>query len=114
MAAAAAAVPPPQHAGGAAPNASLLSELQRGRNMLHASQPHEEPAARRPSGGGMADALEQIRAGGVALRHVEQQPGVPARQPSDSIAEILKRKIAHRKALLTMRDEEEGGGSEWD
>ena len=65
-------------------------------------------------GGGMADALAQIRKGSVALRHVEATPRPLTRQPSDSIASVLKRKMAQRKALIQRDEDDDDGAGDWD
>ena len=65
----------------------------------------------------MADALAQIRKGSVALKHVDAAPRKLTRQPSDSIASVLKRKMEQRKALIQRDDDDDDdddGAGDWD
>lgn len=80
---------------------------------VEASAP--KPAAGAHGGGGLQDALAQIRSGAVALRHVEQSTMLkPAREASDSLAAVLKRKMAARRGVLATQGEDEEDGGEWD
>ena len=51
--------------------------------------------------GGLAASLAQIRKGSVALKHVDRAPPEPARQPSGSLASVLRRRLDERKLLLS-------------
>ena len=95
-----------------------MSQIRRG-SLLRKAEGTEAaapapPAAEDEAAGGLAASLAQIRKGSARLKPVQSAKMPPlTRQQSDSLASVLRRRIAERKAAIGDDGDEDGDEDEW-